>query len=273
MVRRPTIALISVGGAVGDDAARAPAARRGRRRRRPPRGSAWRTAPSCRARRTPHRRPERVARLDVERDRRLVEHEQVGVADEREREAHPLRLAARELLRAPLGERLDAGELEHLVDGSGVGVERGHHRARARARRGRGSGRPSAASRRRRPRRPPRGRAAEQRDAAGVRAEQAEQHVDSGRLARAVRPEQRDGLAGRDARGRPRGRRARGPVGLANDFTSPSSRTPAAPPSSCLRSSSSACLHPGRTPVAPARRRRHGSSVTDVMTCPSPSRQ
>ena len=52
-----------------------------------------------------HRRPEVVAALDVHRDGRLVEHEQLRVGDERDREAHALGLAAGELLRAPVGDR------------------------------------------------------------------------------------------------------------------------------------------------------------------------
>ena len=63
-----------------------------------------------------HRRPERVASLDVHRDRRLVEHEQLGVAHERDREAHALGLSAGQLLRALGGDLAHAGELEHLLD-------------------------------------------------------------------------------------------------------------------------------------------------------------
>ncbi len=63
-----------------------------------------------------HRRPERVAPLDVERDGRLVEHEQLRVADERDGEAHALGLAAGELLGALIGDLADAGELERLLD-------------------------------------------------------------------------------------------------------------------------------------------------------------
>ena len=141
----------------------------------------------------------RVAALDVHRDRRLVEHEQVGVADERDREADALRLAAGELLGAPVGDvadpgaaraprrrRADAGRATAIISTSSRTVT---SRIRAPV----WSIAPTAPAVDRGLRRRP-----EDRDAAGVGLEQPEQHVDRRRLARAVRPEQRDGLARRD---------------------------------------------------------------------------
>ena len=82
----------------------------------------------------PHGRPEVTARFDVHRDGRLVQHEQVGVADDAEREAQPLGLAARQLVRAPVGQIGDPGELDDLVDRHRVRVQARDHRAAVRAR-------------------------------------------------------------------------------------------------------------------------------------------
>ena len=146
-----------------------------------------------------HRVPERAARLDVHRDRRLVEHEQVGVGDEREREPRALRLAARELLGAPPGEGLEPGELDRLVDVRAAAGRATRTSSRARAPSGRGSASPVCSIA---PTCPPStaafGCPAEDRDRACVGLDEAEQQVDRRRLAGAVRPEQRDGLAGRD---------------------------------------------------------------------------
>ncbi len=156
-----------------------------------------------------HRRPERAPRLDVHRHRRLVEDEQIGIADERDREARTLRLAAGELLRHPVGDLVDPRERDRLVDAERPRVERRDHRDqlahreiadqrsglqhRADAARGDGVLR----------------RPAEQLRAAGVRVEHAEQHVDRRRLARhrsarAARPSPR-----RDRRRRSRARPGR----------------------------------------------------------------
>ena len=112
--------------AVGDDRRRAPSARRGRRTRRPPRGSAWRRARSCRARRT--------SRIAVQKPCRLSTSiatvgssstSRSGLLTSATAKRTRWRLAAGELLRAPVGDVLDAGQLEHLVD-----VERVRGRAR-----------------------------------------------------------------------------------------------------------------------------------------------
>ncbi|HEY8858910.1 MAG TPA: hypothetical protein VIM27_05610, partial [Gaiellales bacterium] len=141
------------------------------------------------------RSPTIAPALDVHGHRWLVQHQQVGVADERDGEARTLGLAAGELLRPALGDRLDSDQLEHLLDRQGVGVQAGHHREQLahgeiayelpglehradRAVHDRLGGRP-----------------AEERDRAAVRSRQAEQHVDRRRLAGAVRAEQRDRLA------------------------------------------------------------------------------
>ena len=143
-------------------------------------------------------RPELAAALDVHRHRRLVEDEQVGVADDCHRETDALRLAARELLRALAGDvpspvsssasstsigsgysaaiiatssrtersRISCTGLEHRADHAGVdSLARG---------------------------------AAEDRDAAAVGLGEAEHHVDRRRLAGAIGPEQSCGLAGSD---------------------------------------------------------------------------
>ena len=102
------------------------------------------------------------------------------------REPGPLRLPARQLLRAPVGDSPEAGDVEHLVDIERVGVERRHHRDQLAHRQvadqgarlehdtdgtgldGVGWGH------------------AEQLDVAPVGTGQAEHHVDGGRLAGAV---------------------------------------------------------------------------------------
>ena len=95
-----------------------------------------------------HRAPEGVAALDVHRRGRLVEHEQRRVADEREREADALRLAAGELLRpparrSPRSRPARAPRRRRAARGTATRPSR-----RARARTGRGSACRSGASRR-----------------------------------------------------------------------------------------------------------------------------
>ena len=111
-------------------------------------------------------------------------------------EASSLGLAAGELLRAEPGGVLQPGQLEHLLDVQGVRVEReaiiptSSRTDRSRIRAPVWSIAPilpaSIASR---------GVLPEHRHAARVRPDQAEDHVDCGRLARAVRSEQGDRLA------------------------------------------------------------------------------
>ena len=71
-----------------------------------------------------HHGPEALARFDVEADGRFVEHEQLGVGDERDCEASTLRLPAREPLRAACRHVLQAREVEHLVDVERVRIQR-----------------------------------------------------------------------------------------------------------------------------------------------------
>jgi hypothetical protein len=75
-----------------------------------------------------HRRPERVPPLDVHRGCRLVQDQELRIADQRHREAHALRLSAGELLGALVGEGARAGQGEDLLDGHRAGVQRSHHR-------------------------------------------------------------------------------------------------------------------------------------------------
>ena len=141
------------------------------------------------------RRPEGVPALDVHADGRLVEHEQLWIAHQRDRESQPLGLAAAEALRAPVGDRLDPRERERFVDVQRLREERGDHRdelthgqlAQDTARLEHDSD-PALLDRLL-------GRRSEHRDRSGVGRLKAEQHVDRRRLAGTVWPEQRDGLA------------------------------------------------------------------------------
>ena len=141
-----------------------------------------------------HHGPEALARFDVEADGRLVEHEQVGIGDERDCEASTLRLTARQSLRAASRHVLQTGEDEHLVDPERVRIQRRNHRDQLAHREvadqraglqhdADGTGLDGVT----------RGHS-EQLDVAPIRSGQPEHHVDRGRLAGAVRPEQGDGL-------------------------------------------------------------------------------
>jgi hypothetical protein len=73
----------------------------------------------------PHQRPGFAARDRVEAGGRLVEEDQVGVADDADRDVEPALLAARErggLLPGLLGQ---PDHLDDLVDGERIGVEGG----------------------------------------------------------------------------------------------------------------------------------------------------
>ena len=164
-----------------------------------------------------HRRPEGVPALDVHPDGRLVEHEQLGVADQRDGESEPLGLAAAEALRAAVGDRLDLRERERFVNVERLGEERCDHRHElARGQLAQDAARlehdpdPALLNRLF-------GRRSEDRNRSGVGRLEAEQHVDRRRLAGPVGPEQRDGLAGVhgdvDASNRVN-RASRRPVGL-----------------------------------------------------------
>ena len=186
--------------AVGHDAARAPSARRGRRRRPPPRGSAWRTGPSCRARRTrassPRTRggPRRPSRRSA-RPARAARGSPTSASAKRTRcVSPPDSLCVR---RSAMSSMPASSSTSSTASGSRV--ERGHHRRQLAHRQVADQRRRSAASRRRRPAAiASAGAWPNTRDRAAVGLRQAEQHVDRRRLAGAVRPEQRDGLAGLD---------------------------------------------------------------------------
>ncbi len=121
-----------------------------------------------------------------------------GSAHQREREPDPLGLAAGQLGGAPVGQLGQVGALQHLVDRHRRRVERGgQHEQLAHGDLG---DQPAALQHRADQAGPDRlaRRTAEDRDLAGVRAGQAEQHVDGGGLAGAVRAEQGHGLPGDD---------------------------------------------------------------------------
>jgi hypothetical protein len=142
--------------------------------------------------------PEVVAALDVHGHRGLVEHEQPRVGHERCGEAHPLGLAARQLLRAAVGDLGRAGEGENLVDVERVRVQRRHHRDQlphvevadelADLKHGAHDAGVDGGLR----------RVAEDAHLTAVGVGQPEHQIDGGGLARSVRAEQRHGLAGVD---------------------------------------------------------------------------
>jgi hypothetical protein len=142
----------------------------------------------------PHRRPEVSAAFDVERGGRLVEHEQVGIGDQGDREADALALTAGEFRGPAFAERRRPGEAKHLVHLERMRVERGDHSdelADAQEldqRTGLEHGADEAGLHRLGRRFPEDGHAAR------VGSRQAEHHVDRRRLAGAVRPENGHGL-------------------------------------------------------------------------------
>ena len=141
-------------------------------------------------------RPERMSRLDVHADRGLVEHQQVGVADQRDREPHALGLPTAQPVGSALRQVGNLRDLECLVDRQRRRVERGHHRDELSHREV--LQQPTGLQHRADPavldgfgR-----RLAEDRDGPAVGFLQAQQHVDGRRLAGTVRAEQRDRLPG-----------------------------------------------------------------------------
>src|SRR4051812_24073000 len=77
-----------------------------------------------------HDVPRRAPGRRVEPGRRLVEEDQLGVADEGEREVQAPQLAAAERARVRAGLLGEAGELDDLVDVARIGVEAGPVRDR-----------------------------------------------------------------------------------------------------------------------------------------------
>jgi hypothetical protein len=71
-----------------------------------------------------HRPPERSPALDVHAHGGLVEDEELRIREEREREAHALRLASGELLRPLVCDVRDADELDRGVEVERLRVER-----------------------------------------------------------------------------------------------------------------------------------------------------
>jgi hypothetical protein len=110
-------------------------------------------------------------------------------------ESEPLGLAAAEALRAPIGDRLDLREREHFVNLERLGEERGDHRHELT--RGQLAQDPARLEHDPDPALLNRlfGRCSKDRNRSRVGRLKAEQHVDRGRVAGPVRPEQRDGLA------------------------------------------------------------------------------
>src|SRR5205823_1446858 len=136
--------------------------------------------------------PRRTPRGRVEPGRRLVQEEELGVADEREREVEPALLAAGEGADASGALLLEPDERDHLVDVARPSVVAGEERGvlddrEVRVHRGRleDDADPLA---------PFLGRVlgirAEHLDAAAVTTPVALEDLDAGRLARAVRAEQ-----------------------------------------------------------------------------------
>ena len=144
--------------------------------------------------------PGRAAGGRVEAGRRLVEEEQLGIADQRDAEVEPPPLPARERLHERLALLRQADQLEHVIHAAGARVVAAEHPDRL----GHGQVRPH------------RGRLEHDADALPVRALRAlgivpeHPHVaavapavaledlDGGRLAGAVRPEQAEHLADGD---------------------------------------------------------------------------
>ena len=87
--------------------------------------------PSSRSERTVSQA--RSARLRVEAGGGLVEEDQLGVADERQREVQAPQLPARELAAAHVGLLLQPREREHLLDVARMRVEARPVRAAPRA--------------------------------------------------------------------------------------------------------------------------------------------
>src|ERR1700722_17653766 len=71
------------------------------------------------------RLPGGAPRLRIETGGRLVEEDQLGVADERQSEVEPAQLAAGKLARAHVGLLLQAHQAKYLLDVAGVRVEAG----------------------------------------------------------------------------------------------------------------------------------------------------
>ena len=139
-----------------------------------------------------HLPPEHPPGPDVEGGGRLVEVEQVGVADDGQGEGQPLPLPARQLGDPPLAVALQGRPLEHLPGGQTVGVV-GRHQVddlgdgQALGSVGVLQHRPDPA--------PDRGRiGAEDTDGAGAGAAEAQEHLKGRRLARTVRAEDGDDL-------------------------------------------------------------------------------
>ena len=141
--------------------------------------------------------PRRAARLRVEAGRRLVEEDEVGIADERDAEVEPPLLAARERLDARVRLLLEPDERDHLVDVARRAVVAGEDRVRLAHRQVRPQLRlleddadPLAEVRSR-----PLGIVAEHAHLAGVALAVALEDLDGRRLAGAVRSEQPEDLA------------------------------------------------------------------------------
>ena len=160
--------------------------------------------------------PRRAPRLRVEAGRRLVEEDEVGIADERDAEVEPPLLAARERLDPRARLLLQPDERDHLVDVARRAVVAGEDRVRladgeVRPQLGllEDDADPLAEVRRR-----PLGIGAEHAHLAGVAVAVALEDLDGRRLAGAVRAEQPEDLAFLDREVDP-AHRLEVPVGLA----------------------------------------------------------
>ena len=144
------------------------------------------------AARLAHLGPERVSRLHVHRDGRLVEEDELGITRDRQREAETLGLAARQVLCSAALEGRQARPGERQAEGHGMRVEPASEVDDLAD----GDADRQAADLEHRPDptgfdRVPR-RQAEHGDTAAVRVEESEHQPDRRRLPGPVRPEQGD---------------------------------------------------------------------------------
>lgn len=143
-----------------------------------------------------HDPPEAAARIHIQPDGGLIEHDELRVRQDRQREPHPLRLPAGELRRARLQDLADVGHLDHLRQRQRVQVQAVHHPQQP-PDGGVGQQRPVLQHRPRPPGAHGRHRVeAEHPSAPGIRGGEPDDHLGGGGLACPVGAQQREDLAG-----------------------------------------------------------------------------